>query len=141
LTRRWIRLTAAALPAVAGGCERGCRGISCPTVARRLLEEYAREELGERQSEDALLIASELATNAFLHGDGEIVLSVSRVQDRLRIEVRDDGRPERIDVVPEQERDERGRGLWIVEQLASDWGALVGRGHVWAEVALERAGG
>jgi anti-sigma regulatory factor (Ser/Thr protein kinase) len=98
------------------------RDRTCPTVARRLLEEYAREELGESQSDDAMLIASELATNAFLHGDGEIVLSVARAADRLLIEVHDDGHPERIDVVPAHERDDHGRGLWIVEQLASDWG-------------------
>jgi hypothetical protein len=61
---------------------------------------------------------------------------VSRVEDRLRIEVLDEGHPARIDVVPEQERDDGGRGLWVVEQLASDWGAVDGTGHVWAELKI-----
>jgi hypothetical protein len=49
------------------------RNPSCPTIARRLLEEYVREELGEQEREDSILIASELVTNAFVHGHGEIV--------------------------------------------------------------------
>jgi anti-sigma regulatory factor (Ser/Thr protein kinase) len=112
------------------------RNPSCPTIARRLLEEYVREELGQQQREDAILIASELVTNAFVHGDGEITFIVSRVEDRLRIEVLDEGHPARIDVVPEQERDDGGRGLWAVQQLASDWGAVDGTGHVWAELKI-----
>jgi anti-sigma regulatory factor (Ser/Thr protein kinase) len=113
------------------------RDRTCPTVARRLLDEYARQELDERESEDTRLIASELATNAFVHGMGEIVLSIFRSEDRLRIELRDEGNPERIDVLAENERDRGGHGLWIVDQLATEWGSLGGKGHVWAEVALD----
>ena len=83
-----------------------------------------------------MLIVSELATNAFLRGEGAIVLSVRRLDDRLRIEVLDEGRPDRIDVVPEAHRGDGGRGLWIVEQLATSWGTVAGTGHVWAELAI-----
>jgi anti-sigma regulatory factor (Ser/Thr protein kinase) len=112
------------------------RNPTCATIARRLLEEYVREELGEQQREDAMLIASELVTNAFVHGDGEIRFVVSRVEDRLRIDVLDEGHPDRIHVVPEEERDDGGRGLWVVQQLASDWGAVDDRAHVWAELKI-----
>jgi anti-sigma regulatory factor (Ser/Thr protein kinase) len=81
-----------------------------------------------------MLIASELVTNAFFHGRGAIMLRVSRRDDRLRIEVVDEGCPDRIDVVAEERRDDRGRGLWIVEQLARDWGAMERAGRVWAEL-------
>lgn len=114
------------------------RDSSCPKVARRLLEEYAREELSDREREDAMVITSELVTNAFLHGDGAIVLNVDRDGDRLRIAVLDEGHPELIGVVPENERHNSGRGLWIIEQLASDWGVVTGAGHVWAELPLGR---
>ena len=114
------------------------RDSSCPRVARRLLEEYAREELADREREDAMVITSELVTNAFLHGDGAIVLNVDRDGDRLRIAVLDEGHPEHIGVVPEHERQTSGRGLWIIEQLTSDWGVVAGAGHVWAELPLGR---
>jgi anti-sigma regulatory factor (Ser/Thr protein kinase) len=112
------------------------RDPSCATVARRLIEEYAREQFGEEEAEGALLIVSELATNAFLYGRGAIIMTVTRVGDRLRVEMRDEGHPDRIAVVREEERDWRGRGLWLVDQLSSEWGTTAGTGHVWAELAL-----
>jgi anti-sigma regulatory factor (Ser/Thr protein kinase) len=115
------------------------RDRTCSAVARRLLDEHARRELRDEERNKVMLIVSELVSNAFVHGQGTIVLSVRRVDDVLRIEVRDEGRPARIDVVPEEQRSNRGRGLWIVEQLASDWGTVEGTGRVWAEVALEGA--
>jgi anti-sigma regulatory factor (Ser/Thr protein kinase) len=112
------------------------RDRSCPAVARRLLRQYAHDLLSPRELEDATVIASELATNAYLHGQGTIQLTLSRREDRLRIEVLDDGRPARIDAVPAGERAAGGRGLMIVEQLACDWGAVAGFGHVWAELPI-----
>jgi anti-sigma regulatory factor (Ser/Thr protein kinase) len=112
------------------------RDRTCPTVARRLLEEHAGEELGEQTRQDALLIASELATNAFVHGTGAIVLNVWRLDNRLRIEVRDEGAPGWIGLVPEGQRKQGGHGLSIVKQVASDWGVLDRVGHVWAELVL-----
>jgi anti-sigma regulatory factor (Ser/Thr protein kinase) len=112
------------------------RDRSCAAVARRLIEEYAREQFGERKAEDALLIVSELATNAFLYGRGSIIMTARRAGGCLRIEMWDEGHPERIAVVPENEQSWRGRGLWLVEHLASDWGAVEGTGHVWAELTL-----
>ena len=117
------------------------RDRTCPTVARRLLEEYTREELGERDGKQAMIIVSELVTNAFVHGDGVILLNVRRLGTRLRIEVLDEGTPNRIEVVPEEQRSESGHGLWIVEQLATSWGAVAGTGHVWAELAITNASG
>jgi anti-sigma regulatory factor (Ser/Thr protein kinase) len=112
------------------------RDRSCALVARGLLEGFAWRELGEQERENVMLVVSELVTNAFVHGQCAIALSVSRVEDVLRIEVCDEGRPGRIEVVPEEQRGDRGRGLWIVAQLARDWGAEQATGCVWAEVAL-----
>lgn len=112
------------------------RDSSCPRVARRLLEAYAWEELDQREGEQAMLIASELATNALVHGDGAIVLKINRADNRLRIEVRDEGHPDHIGVVAETEGRPGGRGLWIIEQLASAWGTVDGAGLVWAELTV-----
>lgn len=114
------------------------RDRTCATVARRLLEEYVREGLPEQSGEDVLLIVSELVTNAFLHGEGTIVLRVGRRSDRIRIEVSDEGHGGGISVVSESERGDHGHGLWVIEQLASAWGSERGTGHVWAELTLDR---
>jgi anti-sigma regulatory factor (Ser/Thr protein kinase) len=111
------------------------RDRNCASVARRLLAQHVHDDLTPRELEDASLIVSELATNAFLHGHGAIVLKLLRSDARLRLEIRDEGNTPRIDVVPEADRDISGRGLWLVSQLGSDWG-IVGSTHVWAELAL-----
>jgi anti-sigma regulatory factor (Ser/Thr protein kinase) len=112
------------------------RDPTCPAVARRLLEWRAREELDDRRTDAAMLIVSELATNALTHGVGIILLVVSRRGDRLRIEVSDDGHPHVIGAVTQGERVVGGRGLFIVDQLASRWGVIEGTARVWAELAL-----
>ena len=69
----------------------------------------------------ATLLASELITNALDHGQGEITLMVSRTQHGIRVDVADES-----PLPPRARRsgpdDERGRGLLIVESLASSWG-------------------
>jgi anti-sigma regulatory factor (Ser/Thr protein kinase) len=71
-----------------------------------------------------------------MHGDGAIGLVVSRRGDRLRIEVSDDGHPPAIRIVPLGEQRVGGRGLFIVDQMATAWGVPAGTAHVWAELAL-----
>lgn len=112
------------------------RDPTCSRIARRLLDEYTRDVLNDDERADARQIVSELANNSFVHGQGAIQLRVSLSGNRLRIELMDQGRrPDRIRIVPEQRRRLRGRGLWIVEQLAGDWG-VDRAGQVWAELVL-----
>lgn len=86
--------------------------------------------------DDIQLCVSELATNALLHGappGREFAVRIELTDDFVRLEVRDsgDGRP----VV--QDADESscsGRGLFLVSELASDFGIddhTVGK-TVWA---------
>lgn len=112
------------------------RDRTCPMVARRVVEGHVREDLGEREAHTAMLIVSELATNALLHGTGAITLTVSRRADRLRIEVADEGHPPRIAVVAPGTLGVGGRGLYLVDRLASRWGAVDGTARVWAELFL-----
>lgn len=105
--------------------------------ARRFVDRLLRKhELSEQAVERALLVSSELVTNAYRHGAGEIELRVNVLEDRLRLEVIDEGR-DQAPAVREQEGDESGGwGLRIVDQLAFQWGVFEGTTHVWADLAL-----
>ena len=61
----------------------------------------------------------ELATNSLKHGSGEMVLRIWVERDSLVCEVRDHGRitdPMIGRATPARE-DERGRGVWMANQL------------------------
>lgn len=112
------------------------RDATCGTVARRLLDEYVHDQLSERAAGDALLVTTELATNAFVHGSGTITLRIERLNDRLRIEVLDEGEPRRIEPGARSSTSEGGRGLGMVDEVSLAWGVVGRTGHVWAEVPV-----
>lgn len=88
--------------------------------------------------EPAVLVVSELATNAVLHARSSYVVRVQVAGDRLRVEVTDASvrRPDRRTHTPEAAT---GRGLAIVAELARAWGVDPGPDGktVWAELPLE----
>lgn len=85
----------------------------------------------------AILVASELVTNAYKYGQGKIELRIALPGDCVRIEVIDDGH-DQVPTVREQPADETGGwGLQIVDRLARRWGVFEGTTHVWAELALD----
>lgn len=106
-------------------------------LARREMATVCRT-LSREVFEVALLLTSELVTNALKHGEGDIEL-VIHVGDRLRVEVYDQARdmPHRLDEAPLADL---GRGLMLVERLSSRWGAERledwGEKRVWFELAL-----
>jgi anti-anti-sigma regulatory factor/anti-sigma regulatory factor (Ser/Thr protein kinase) len=69
----------------------------------------------------AVLLASELVTNAVVHAHTELWLRLELRGDRLHIAVRD-GSPRLLHLVAPEGQGEGGRGLWLVEQLARAWG-------------------
>ncbi len=89
---------------------------------------------------DAMLVASELVSNAVRHSgctdDHEIQVTVGRHEESLVIAVYDPGFSGRA----AQIRDDApfgGFGLQIVDQLAHKWGSERTNGYcVWAEVQL-----
>jgi anti-sigma regulatory factor (Ser/Thr protein kinase) len=107
------------------------------SVARRhaisFLELHRREDLAH----DAAMIVAELVSNAVMHGAEPIRLNVE-MRDLLRIEVFD-GDPRAEHVVPRAFTSNvpGGRGLRIVDLLASNWGAMAHADGktVWAELA------
>ena len=97
-----------------------------------------RGRLPEARLYEASLCLSELVSNAIQHPapeGGSFELTVGLGDDVLRVEVADPGsgfepgRPTRGDV--------RGWGLFIVDRLATRWGADPGeRTRVWFEIAI-----
>lgn len=85
----------------------------------------------------AVLIASELVTNALVHAVGDIEVRLRLTRDRLVVEVGDQSHqlPRRHGL---REQDERGRGLHLVSMLAHRWGSRpTDQGKVvWAELDL-----
>ena len=105
-------------------------------MARRFVVRATVAAGWEDHVDDVALLASELATNAVLHGARPIAVAVEAGGHRLRVEVSDaaPALPVELDLGPEIEN---GRGLAIVEAVADEWGAerVAGDGKVvWAEL-------
>jgi anti-sigma regulatory factor (Ser/Thr protein kinase) len=101
-------------------------------VARRLVDDHTRT-LGPQQREDAALLVSELVSNALLHGVGDISLRIDIEADAVRVEVSDEGN---VALAPSPTPGAHGGwGLYIVGELADDWGVLEGSTRVWFRIA------
>ncbi len=84
----------------------------------------------------AVLLASEVVTNAFIHGRSETRIAVRAYPERVRVEVADDNsrHPQRVVQDPEALD---GRGMTIIDLVATDWGVRddpYGK-TVWFEIA------
>jgi anti-sigma regulatory factor (Ser/Thr protein kinase) len=110
------------------------RSTRCGRVARNLLERELSSILTSERLEDAKTIVSELANNAFLHGVGRIDLTITRLKDRIRIAISDQGAG--VSATRGHEPNNGRFGFRIVEGLSLAWGAREGRSEVWAEFAL-----
>ena len=105
-----------------------------PAMARRLIERSFADYLEPEELDRAKLAISELATNAVIHGQGEITLLADLNDTRLMVEVVDQGSGFEH-VVGEQAFDSvGGRGLNIVDAESSRWGMHEGTTHVWFEI-------
>jgi anti-sigma regulatory factor (Ser/Thr protein kinase) len=87
------------------------------------------------------LAASELVTNALLHGEGGIDVTVELHGDRVRLAVEDEGFG--ADPIRCREPTSTGSGGWglrLVDGLSDSWGAHRVPGHtlVWMERRLPR---
>lgn len=110
--------------------------VPASVAAIRRFAAAACGRLGYEQASDvAQLLVSEVATNALVHGAGEVRVRVASTGTGLRFEVADgsSAMPWRRDAGPDAES---GRGLGLVAALATDWGAFAtGEGKVvWFEV-------
>ncbi len=104
--------------------------------ARRFVVEQLGATASEAALHDVTLVASELVTNALLHGEGRVELSLRTDRDRVRVEVLDQGSDAVIEIRERQPGMTRGWGLQIVDQLSERWGSLDGTTRIWAELSL-----
>ncbi|SDQ52090.1 ATP-binding protein [Quadrisphaera sp. DSM 44207] len=108
--------------------------------ARRIVDDACgRAELSEDGRDSALLCTSELVTNAIVHGRSEVRLTVTTSAGRVRIEVGDDN-SRHPTLQPADDGALDGRGLFIVDLLATRWGVrddAIGK-VVWFELSAAR---
>lgn len=111
------------------------RDVGAPGIARGQLARWFGAALAGRMLDTARLLTSELVTNAVLHGRGRIRLRAELSEDRLLVEVFDDGdgfnwKPRG----PDGEPGPGGWGLFLVEADSSRWGVGQEPTHVWFEL-------
>ena len=111
-----------------------------PSAARHAIGTL-RPDLGNARYRVCELLVSELVTNVVRHTDGgrSIAASDMRVRmyaDRVRVEVRDDGPGFRPAERGEDQDPGSGWGLFLVDELADEWGIESGvQNCVWFELA------
>jgi DNA-binding NarL/FixJ family response regulator len=130
------------------------RNYASVQTARRFVRHALQMWGAHQQVEDAVIVVSELVTNAIAHTHTGCELRISRSGGRegggggggsqgavLRIEVNDRG-AEIPDVQVLNESREHGRGLHIVAALTNAWGVDTepdGSKTVWAELIANQA--
>ncbi|KNB54227.1 hypothetical protein AC230_03695 [Streptomyces caatingaensis] len=107
--------------------------------SRLLLAEWGLDDLAD----DAVLLLSELVTNAVVHvpeGSGGVELALTRTSAHLLAQVTDCGSALPA-CAPARDDSEGGRGMWLVEQIADQWGhhASPGGKTVWFALPLPAA--
>ena len=100
-------------------------------AARQQLEASCPAEVVER----AALLVTELVTNAVLHAGTEVVVVVDVAPGCVMVRVSDDS-DSRLVARAHEPSAATGRGLWLVEQLASVWGVerVPSGKEVWCEI-------
>ncbi|MEV6823742.1 ATP-binding protein [Amycolatopsis sp. NPDC051102] len=118
------------------------RGTSTPALVEvRRWASRALARVDDAHLGDVLLVATELVTNAYDHGDGPLQVRMSHTPSscRVRIEVDDSCPDHPVLATPSLERP-GGRGMHIVAKLARTWGVREhpgGSKTVWAEVSCD----
>ncbi|MFD3662869.1 ATP-binding protein [Streptomyces sp. NPDC058659] len=119
------------LPSGHGGCPAthdaiNLRGLKAPQwAARRIVRKTLAGKAGIECTDDVVLVADELVGNAIEHAGAAVNLSLDVYDWGVVVQVGDSG--EDLAAVPgkplvAQEDDEGGRGLFLVDVLASAWG-------------------
>jgi anti-sigma regulatory factor (Ser/Thr protein kinase) len=94
-----------------------------PAVARALVGDALADWQLLGLLDTATLLTSELVTNAVRHAGTPLRLSVSRAaRDRVRVAVTDRAPDRRLHLRRPSIADDGGRGLFLVGELADDWG-------------------
>ncbi|WP_262402899.1 ATP-binding protein [Actinomadura sp. CNU-125] len=110
-------------------------------LARRFVRGRLEGAVAPDVADTAVLLVSELVTNAVLHARTQVEVSVRVAGGGVRARVAD--RAPRLDLVPQRRHPyaDTGRGLYLVEQLASRHGVDMGEHGktVWFELGRPAA--
>jgi anti-sigma regulatory factor (Ser/Thr protein kinase) len=95
------------------------------------------EQVPEARVADAMLLLSELVTNAVHHGTEPLEVRIDTFDDRLRVEV-DDANADPPVLRPVDPRRLGGMGIRIVDEVSDAWGTsrTPSGKTVWFELAL-----
>jgi anti-sigma regulatory factor (Ser/Thr protein kinase) len=109
-------------------------GFDNVAVARARLRAALDSWADEDRRQTAVLLLSELVTNAVRHAHGAVRITVTLARERLRAGVRDESPdPPR----PREPDESGGRGMQLLNGLAQRWGVRQHRGDgktVWFEL-------
>jgi anti-sigma regulatory factor (Ser/Thr protein kinase) len=94
--------------------------LTSPARARHWLEDWCVRWGCTDVAEDAVLLVSELTTNAVLHARSECTIEADFTCPRLVVSVTD-GMPGEL-TPPDGSREHHGRGLELVAFIADRWG-------------------
>jgi anti-sigma regulatory factor (Ser/Thr protein kinase) len=114
------------------------RTVDAPRAARDRVREVATgPALDGTRADDAVLLVSELVTNAVKYGgDGRIELVIEQPRGIMRVAVRDTGGPGPLPEMREPGLAGGGHGLRLVDRIADRWGVEHGSTIVWFEFDL-----
>jgi anti-sigma regulatory factor (Ser/Thr protein kinase) len=107
------------------------RSLQVGIEARDAVRCFA-DQLGAQRTANACLLVSELVTNAYRHGEGQIRLTITLDEHVARFAVSDEGDRALLRTAHPDERG--GWGLNMVAQIADRWGTHGGPTAVWFEL-------
>lgn len=120
------------------------RWFPCSALAPKAARDFVADTVagwgyGELVT-DAALVTSELATNAFLHAVSDVTLTISRREGSVRIALVD-AHPRDPERRPASDTRSGGRGLAIIDAIATQWGVgrIGDRKVVWVELSADHA--
>lgn len=121
------------------------RQLPARPTSVHLARRFSRQLLATWEVPDALtrsveLVVSELVTNAARHSEDALEVALERLPDRVRVAVTDSSHRLPVGGAPVEEDATSGRGLMLVEAVASRWGVESSglSKQVWAEFDLPR---
>lgn len=99
---------------------------SAATLRSHLTADLVELPIPPTLIDDVVLVATELITNAIRHGEplagGQVTVTWQVADGEVLIRVTDAGSPQRPQVRHPSPRETSGRGLALVEALATRWG-------------------